>query len=710
MDTWNITLSNTIQSFTLDTWNITLSNETISAYTLDTWNITLSSTTEGEILDTWNLTLSNTIQPYVLDTWNLTLGNTTISHGILEPSFETVTHWTYYENDTNCDGEHSSSGVTDGSKSYGLTINAHVDTGYCKVYQTNINLTDIEHFYVDFYLNSDEIIDVPAYFSVRINDNIVYERKIGPQETILLRDNLINVSAYNDYSTIEFRLNQTDIGGYDEGIYAYIDNIRLKIWHSLDTWNLTLGNMSISPYTLDMWNLTLSNTVQPYILDTWNITLSNTPESIILDTWNITLSNTIETNILDTWNLTMSNTPSPDILDTWNITLSNTIESIILDTWNITLGNLTILPYILDTWNITLSNTAEPIILDTWNITLSNTPSPYILDTWNLTIGNLTISPYILDTWNLTIGNLTISSFIIDTWNLTLSNTVQPYILDTWNITLSNTVQSYTLDTWNLTLSNTTIRPDPPSGFTATAYNSTQINLIWSKGADANYTYIERNTSGVTSWARGTGTEIYNDTGTNYEDTNRTVGVTYYYQGWSWNTTNARWSATNSSDNAVTIGLTCSFIYDVTGSTVAVTPTITASTHYKWIVENGGETEWIPIGDIHDQQFVFPSGGKYKITLTAKDITSSINYSRTVTVKISPELIPSEPLETVPEVKKPVVKNVFTDTGISDWLEDRNIGEFSLIGIMAILVLFILFKKRKKKLVIYPIKKEKKEK
>jgi len=29
---------------------------------------------------------------------------------------------------------------------------------------------------------------------------------------------------------------------------------------------------------------------------------------------------------------------------------------------------------------------------------------------------------------------------------------------------------------------------------------------------------------------------------------------------------------------------------------------------------------------------------------------------------------------------------------------------------MAILVLFILFKKRKKKLVIYPIKKEKKEK
>ncbi len=283
--------------------------------------------------------------------------------------------------------------------------------------------------------------------------------------------------------------------------------------------------------------------------------------------------------------------------------------------------------------------------------------------------------------------------------------------MDTWNLTIGNlTISSFTIDTWNLTLSNTTIRPDPPSGFTATAYNSTQINLAWTKGIDANYTYIERNTSGVTSWARGTGTEIYNDTGTNYEDTNRTVGVTYYYQGWSWNTTNARWSATNSSDNAVTIGLTCSFIYDVTGSTVAVTPTITASTHYKWIVENGGETEWIPIGDIHDQQFVFPSGGKYKITLTAKDITSSINYSRTVTVKISPELIPSEPLETVPEVKKPVVKNVFTDTGISDWLEDRNIGEFSLIGIMAILVLFILFKKRKKKLVIYPIKKEKKEK
>ena len=45
----------------------------------------------------------------------------------------------------------------------------------------------------------------------------------------------------------------------------------------LDTWNLTMGNMSISPHTLDTWNLTLSNlTIAPYVLDTWNVTLSNT--------------------------------------------------------------------------------------------------------------------------------------------------------------------------------------------------------------------------------------------------------------------------------------------------------------------------------------------------------------------------------------------------------------------------------------------------
>jgi len=87
-----------------------------------------------------------------------------------------------------------------------------------------------------------------------------------------------------------------------------------------------------------------------------------------------------------------------------------------------------------------------------------------------------------------------------------------------------------------------------------------------------------------------------------------------------------------------------------------------------------------------------------------------VNYTRTIAVRVSPALIEPEPLEVIPEKEEPIVKNVFTDTGLSDWLEKRNIGEFSLIGIMGVFGLFVLFKKRKKKLVIYPIKKEEKNK
>ena len=570
-----------------------------------------------------------------------------------------------------------------------------------------INLTNIDHIYADLYLSSDEDIDVPAYVSMRVNGDTLYERKIGQTEAILICNVSIDVSTYEDYCTLEFRLNQTDIGFYDESISVYIDNIRTKIWHTYDTWNITLSNITQS-YTLDTWNLTLSNTPQFYILDTWNITLSNTTQSYILDTWNLTLSNTAEGNILDKWNITLSNlTISSYILDIWNITLSNTPQPYILDTWNITLSNTT-KAYTLDTWNLTIGNlTISPYILDRWNVTLSNlTISPYILDTWNLTLSN-TSQAYILDTWNMTLSNLTISSYILDTWNITLSNTPQPYILDTWNVTLGNlTISSFIIDTWNMTLSNTTVIPDPPSGFTATAYSGTQINLAWAKGADADYTYIERNMTA--SWTRGAGIEIYNDTGINYEDTGLSTGITYYYQGWSWNTSNARWSTTYSSDDATTIGLTCSFIYDVTGSVVTVTPTITESTHYKWIVKNLAETEWIPIEDIHDQKFVFPLGGKYKITLTAKDDTSSVNYTRTVTVKAS-YVEPEPPAEEVEEEEEPRVRNIFTDTGLSDWFADRNIGEFVFIGITGFFILLVVFKRRRKKLVIYPVKKNKKD-
>ena len=98
--------------------------------------------------------------------------------------------------------------------------------------------------------------------------------------------------------------------------------------------------------------------------------------------------------------------------------------------------------------------------------------------------------------------------------------------------------------------------PDAPTGFTATTVNHTSIALNWTLGTGRNYTYIERNT--VEHWARGTGDNISNDTGTTYVDTGLFPGTTYYYQAWSYSswiydsTTLYQWSDANASANAST--------------------------------------------------------------------------------------------------------------------------------------------------------------
>ncbi|EMR73653.1 protein of unknown function (DUF2341), partial [Thermoplasmatales archaeon SCGC AB-539-N05] len=125
-------------------------------------------------------------------------------------------------------------------------------------------------------------------------------------------------------------------------------------------------------------------------------------------------------------------------------------------------------------------------------------------------------------------------------------------------------------------------KPEVPAAFTATMHNKTQINLTWTKGTGANNTYIERNTSGVTSWDRGEGIVVYNDTGTNYEDIDLTPGPTYYYQAWSYtnwtynSTVFQQYSDTYAEANATTNNLPeISNPYPSNGSTnISVNPTL----------------------------------------------------------------------------------------------------------------------------------------
>jgi hypothetical protein len=119
-------------------------------------------------------------------------------------------------------------------------------------------------------------------------------------------------------------------------------------------------------------------------------------------------------------------------------------------------------------------------------------------------------------------------------------------------------------------------KPDPPSNLVAQMNSSSIIYLTWSTGTGFNTTYIERNT--VTSWLRGSGTEIYNDSGTNFEDGRLTEGITYYYQAWSfanwtYNPTLHQWSDNNASSSNTTEAINTSIeitpgIWDIGSTTI----------------------------------------------------------------------------------------------------------------------------------------------
>lgn len=88
-----------------------------------------------------------------------------------------------------------------------------------------------------------------------------------------------------------------------------------------------------------------------------------------------------------------------------------------------------------------------------------------------------------------------------------------------------------------------------PTGFAASTSSTSQIDLSWTIGVNATHTLVERNT--ISSWSRGSGTQIYNSTGTSYGDTygGFSCGTVYYYQAWGYNSTLNTWSGYVSANN-----------------------------------------------------------------------------------------------------------------------------------------------------------------
>ena len=75
-------------------------------------------------------------------------------------------------------------------------------------------------------------------------------------------------------------------------------------------------------------------------------------------------------------------------------------------------------------------------------------------------------------------------------------------------------------------------KPLPPTGLSVQANSSSMIYLSWVKSVSADRTIIER--SDTPTWSRGQGVEIYNGTGTHYENSGLQPAHHYYYQAWSY--------------------------------------------------------------------------------------------------------------------------------------------------------------------------------
>ncbi|MFE3845750.1 LamG-like jellyroll fold domain-containing protein, partial [Thermoplasmatota archaeon] len=175
-------------------------------------------------------------------------------------------------------------------------------------------------------------------------------------------------------------------------------------------------------------------------------------------------------------------------------------------------------------------------------------------------------------------------------------------------------------------------KPFKPSDFTAANNGGTKLDLTWNKGNGANYTYIERNASNVTSWNRGEGIFVYNETGTFTSDTGLNPLTNYSYQAWSyteWADLN-QWSDNYNSTTNQTLGLnlndTLIAHWDFNEGSGSTVNDISGNTNHGTI--RNDYVNWIDKGKQESALEFFSAGEVYNIPSTYDDsITTSFTIS-----------------------------------------------------------------------------------
>jgi len=119
-----------------------------------------------------------------------------------------------------------------------------------------------------------------------------------------------------------------------------------------------------------------------------------------------------------------------------------------------------------------------------------------------------------------------------------------------WKVIASDGDKTNTSSIWCFTTRDKQT-PNPPSLFNVISKNISRLTLRWSNGLYSDYTYIEYSESS-SPWSKGSGTEIYNGTGIEYDHSDLDDDTTYYYQAWSWNDVDKVWSNTYSTTSDTT--------------------------------------------------------------------------------------------------------------------------------------------------------------
>ncbi|MFC1984489.1 hypothetical protein ACFLU0_00540 [Chloroflexota bacterium] len=166
---------------------------------------------------------------------------------ILEPSFETISNWTYSETDADfVDDQRSTTWTTLGTYSYRVSSTANVSVNtYCQILQS-IDFTGLDTITFDANLYGESANDFSA--SVLVGSNTKWTQIAPTTATNYLRQE-IDVSGDSGTLDLIFRVTVDKNPSTNKDMIAYFDNI--KTWGSYDdssqtnVWG-TVGN----PYTV----------------------------------------------------------------------------------------------------------------------------------------------------------------------------------------------------------------------------------------------------------------------------------------------------------------------------------------------------------------------------------------------------------------------------------------------------------------------------